>query len=282
VQPYSITGFVQIDVDATPGPLDVMSGPAGKVIDSAAGTMNIGTRTATALTSGTAANGMIMAVNDSGLYSLDASGSPSLVHLSLSTSSQDGNPVAAILDSSGHWSNQIGGNFAVLPSAGKVYIVVFDGGSAANYSYSLTAGGEMLTQHAEGTDTSTSIATGYDATTTVPFSFSAATISAAGDHDFIKFTVDAAHAGKHLHVITNAGTDALTDTAVNVTGVAGSPSYTNGVVDDNTGCSFFGCSNGGEDIVTAALPMGNYAIDITDGGFYDPADKGYVLVMWFE
>ena len=40
--------------------------------------------------------------------------------------------------------------------------------------------------------------------------------------------------------------------------------------------------NGGEDVVSAALPTGTYAVDIGAGASYALGGKNYVLIMWLE
>jgi hypothetical protein len=272
---YQIKGYVFIDGDAAPGSLTVKSGPTGSQVTSIVSTVDIKTRAATPLTSGTPVTGMITDVGDTLWYSLASSGG--LVHLSATVSSQSANPGVAILDG-GKWASSLGGTYAILDTAKTVNIAVLDNGTASGYSVNLTATSEALTSAAEP-NAPTDDAVGSAITATFPYRLTGATISAAGDKDYIKVVVTAAEATKHLHVITTAGDDPLTDTSVDIVD-ASNASKIGGASDDSFTCILGGVC--GEDVVAPALAAGTYYILVTDGGAYDPADKSYVLVAWFE
>lgn len=283
---FLITGFVSIDVGATPGPVTVTSDADAYV----AGTMAVGARTATALTSGTPVSGMLANANDSQLYSISSTGASQLLHTSFAVSDANANPVAQILGSSGSWSPMpVGSNFAQV-STGQYYLVVFDGGTESGYTYQIDASLDTITSAAEGNDTANDAPGGALPAGPAPaFKQTGGSLSSIDDSDYIAFTVDSGHANKHLHILTNIGTDTSTDTAVDVVGSNGTTSYMvdpvtgdSGAVDEGSDCSIFGCSNGGEDVISNALPAGNYYIVVSAGAGYGTADKNYTLLFWYE
>jgi hypothetical protein len=290
VDAYSITGFASLDTDATAGTVSVMSGPAASAITSVTGNMAVMPRTPTPLASGTAGTGTLMNENDTQLYGLTAAGSPSLVHIKLTTTDMKANPFPSILPASGHWADQIGSSWAVAPSGGQVYIVVFDGGTESGYTFQITAFGETLTTGGEGNDTTNNVTTTAPAITTIPFMENPASISSATDKDYIKITVPAG--GKRIHVTTTSG-DPNTDTQIDVLGSNGTTSYTPPSAGgpgpgDGTQCGFFGCSSFGEDFVSNPVPAGTAYIkveagqDPNYGPGYDSQHASYNLIFWFE
>jgi hypothetical protein len=281
VSSYEITGFMSIDTDATAGAVTIVSGPSSAQITSVTGSAAIMPRTATALTGGTASTAMIPTENDSALFSLTATGQPSLVHIAMTSTDPNAFPVSTILPSSGHWADAIGNAWAVAPQGGQVFIVVFDGGTESGYSFQITANGEMLISMPEGNDTTNGTVAGALAATALPFEQDSSHITSATDIDYVKFT---STAGKRLHVVTTAGGDPATDTTVDVLGGAGgNTSYTpDGGPEDQTQCSFFGCTSFGEDFVTNPLPAGTVYVKVGAGPNFDPAHTPYTLIFWYE
>jgi hypothetical protein len=285
---FSISGFVSIDTDATSGPVTVESGMAPNSFTAIGAPMTIAARTPVALTSGTAAPGMIAGTNDTQLYSI-SSAANQLVHFSLATADQNASPVVALLGPTGHWADQLGSGYVLGAPAGTIFAVVFDSGTESGYNFNLTGAAETVTSVAEIAGTNDTPVNAQDSGT-LPYSLTAASISAANDVDMIKVTVDAGHANKHLHILTNLGTDKLTNTQVDVLGGAGNTTsfitdpFTGmpGPVDEDSACSLFGCSNGGEDVVSNALPAGTYYVAISASSLYSTAHKPYVALIWFE
>jgi hypothetical protein len=277
VSPYQITGFVSIDTDAMSGAVMVTSGQITSITDA----MPVKPRTATPLTSNTPMTGMIAGPNDSALYSLTAAGSPSLVHVSAKSTDPNAAPLPSILGGSGHWADQLGNSWALLQTGGPVYVVVFDAGMAAGYSFSVSAAGEMLTSVDEGNDTTNNTAPGALAATSLPFAQAMSSLSSPTDVDYVKFTAPSGN--KRVHVVTTAGTDPQTDTVVDVLGGAGGmTSFTpDGGPEDQTQCSL-GCTSLGEEFVSTPLPAGTTYIAVSAGPNYSPTHKSYVLMFWLE
>ncbi|HUJ58113.1 MAG TPA: hypothetical protein VLX92_06460 [Kofleriaceae bacterium] len=280
----SIQGRVFIDTTATAGDVSIVSGPTATQVTSDAGTFPIAARTPTPL-SGTA-TGMLTTAGDSVLYSIDAAGSPSLVHVTLSTADMNAQLGAAIF-TDGTWANA-GGLHVILPSAGTVDVVAADVGTEAPYTFTISGAGEALTTAAEGNDTTNGTNAGALAAT-LPFEQTGGTLSSATDVDELVFTVSAANANKSIELITDAGADPNTDTAVDITNATGTSflsGYGGGPV-DGTECLFGtgNCFPGdalGEDVVSDPLPAGTYYIKISAGSLYATTDKSYLAIAWFQ
>jgi hypothetical protein len=289
---YEIDGFALMDVDAMSGDLTVKSGAGSAAVTSTiTGGVTVTPRSATALTPGTPATGMIAALDDSALFSIPAgSGSPELARLDLTSTDANAQPTVALLGSSGHWSDFIsaGAPYAFLPNASSLYAIVFDGGSEAAYTVNVTAHADAVTTAAEGNDTTNGTDPGALAASALPFEQTGGTLSSASDVDEISFTVTAAEVSSghnHAHILTDIGSDPATDTAVEVVDAQGN-AYTDdgfgGSVIDGSQCSLFGCSSLGEDTVTKALPAGTYYLKVTAGQQYSTADKAYDALIWLE
>jgi Quinohemoprotein amine dehydrogenase, alpha subunit domain III len=280
---FSITGFVSIDTDAAGGPVTVDSGAGTTAFTAISEPVMVAARAPTALTAGTPAQGMIATENDTQLYTLPSTAN-ALVHFSISTADANASPVVAILGPSGHWADQLGGGYVTNAPAGTLYAVVFDGGTESGYSFSLTGLSEAVTAAAEGANDTRP---GAQDSGSLPFQLTGATLSGGGDFDYIKVTVDAAHANKRIHILTNQGSDALTDTQVDVQNLAGTSYITDpflggpGPVDEDSDCSFLGCSNLGEDLLSDPLPAGTYYVEISTAA-YSATHNSYVALMWFE
>jgi hypothetical protein len=276
---YQLSGQVFIDADGMAGPVSVVSGPSGGTNTTSVGdTITVMPRTPTAFT-GTA-TGNFADLGSSAVYAITASGNSSILHYSLGASDQNASPASAVLGAGGSWTNDfLGANHLVVPSGTYNVVVVNLGGMG--YTYTLTGAAEQLTSAAEGNDTTNGTAGGALNASAIPFEQTGGTISSATDVDVIKVTVDAAHANKSLHIVTDLGADVNTDTAFELTDCAtGNTSYTGGQV-DGTECPFF-CDNFGESAVSDPLPAGNYCLKISAGFQYSTADKAYTAALWFE
>ena len=280
---YSLHGFCFIDGDAMPGTLTIKSGPTASAVTSTIGTVDIKTRAPTALTSGTAAAGSLMNVGDSLYYSLPATAG--LVHLTATATGSAAQLAVAILPPSGHWADQIGTSFAVVPSAGTVNIVLFDNGTASGYTTNLTAYSETLTSAAEPVGTTDDVTTTAPVAT-LPYEMTGATLSTATDFDLVKVVIDAAHATKHLHLVVG-GVDPATDTAVDFMASNGTTSMVMGPFDGGSagGDGGFACGLEGlcnEEVLIGPFAAGTYYIKVTAGSDFDVSANDYALLAWFE
>ncbi|HET9987781.1 MAG TPA: hypothetical protein VFQ65_04660, partial [Kofleriaceae bacterium] len=268
----------------------VASGATAAQVTSVISSVDIKARAATAMTSGTAANGTIANAGDTLWYSLAAPAG--LIHMTGSiggTNAANGSPAVGILEG-GKWSQIVGGLHAVVTTAETVNIVVFDTAGAANYSVALTPVAEALASMAEpASDDTTATALVPGA---VPFQMTAASMSSATDVDYVRLVIDAAHATKKIHIVAEAD-DNSTDTAVDVTN-AGGVTQIGGAFDGGTGgwngstggdggfnCGFAGAC--GEDILVGPLAAGTYYVKVENGAIgYDANFANYTLLVWFE
>ena len=280
---YQITGQVFIDANGTAGPVSIVSGPSGGTtnVTSVGDTINVMPRTPTPFSGTATAN--FADVGDSGVFGVTASGN-SILHYTLTPSDQNASVASAILGAGGTWRNDfLGAGHTIINSAASIVVVNFGG---MGYSYTLTGGVEAVTATAEGTDTTTNVATAKAAA--APYELTPATLGSSTDKDFFK--VNVATANKRLHIVTDLG-DPNTDTAVDVVDcTAGTTSYTDdgfggsGPI-DNSECSFLSCNTLGEDVMTKPLAAGNYCIEILNGGGgagWSTSTNGYTAAWWLE
>jgi len=284
---YELKGVVEIDGDAAAGMLTVASGATGAQVTSVIANVDIKARAATALTSGTAAPGMIANAGDTLWYSLAAPAG--LIHMTGSISganAANGSPAVGIMEG-GKWSQIVGGLHAVVTAAETVNIVIFDTAGAANYSVSITPVAEALVSLAEpASDHTTGTAAAPSA---IPFQITGATLTgtATTDVDLTKLVIDAAHATKKIHIVAESA-DNQTDTAVDVT-TNGTTSaiggeYDGGAQGGSDGGFTCGLSGAcGEDIVVGPLAAGTYYVKVEAGALgYDANFNKYTLLVWFE
>ncbi len=281
---YQLSGQVFIDGNGMSGPVSLVSGPQGGTtnVTSVGSAMTVMPRTPTPFSG--SATGNFAAVGDSAVYGVTASGN-SLLHYKLTASDQNASPASAILGAGGTWRNDfIGAGYALLSGSATIVVVNLGG---MGYTYTLTGAVEAVTSAAEGTDATNGTLAGALVATALPFEQTGGKMTSTTDQDWIKVTVDAAHANKSLHVVTNQGTDVSTDTAVEVTNCqtgGAKVSYTNGVVDGSL-CGIFGCAPGdnlGEDALSSPLAAGTYCVEISAGAAWASADQNYTAVIWFE
>jgi len=280
---YTIKGQAFIDLDAAAGALSVSSGATNPITSNLAANIAITARTPMAL-SGTA-SGMLSGDGDSQLYSVTASGTPAVVHVNVTPTSSTASFGAAIFTDT-TWTHA-GGTFLITNAGGTFPIVVGSLSGASNYQ--IAGAAEQLTSAPEGAnDTANGTAGGALVASALPFMQTGGTLSSASDQDWIKVTIAAGDANKHLHIITNAGTDPNTDTTVAMinsgtnadvltTAEGGLPPPV-----DQSDCSLLGCTDLGENVVSDALPVGTYLVKIGAGPAYATTDTAYVVAMWLE
>lgn len=289
VTELSINGRAFIDTDAgAGGPVSVASGASGaQVMSTSATSATIMARSPTPLTAGTLTTGALASIGDSQLYSIAATGTPSLVHVTLSTTDTGARLAGAIFTDT-KWATAAGLH-AIVTGPATVDFVVADLGTSPGYSFKVTGAGEMLTGIAEGnTDAQNGTIATPLVSAALPGQLTGATLSSANDVDMVKFTVSAGNANKRLHVVTDGGTDPQTDTTVGVVDSTGNTYFTSdpftgapGPI-DGSDCSFFGCTSLGEDVVSNPLPAGTYFVKIAAGGQYAAAHNSYLAIYWFE
>ncbi|MDX2091093.1 MAG: hypothetical protein SFX73_24750 [Kofleriaceae bacterium] len=205
--PYSITGRMLINVEASPGPFVIESGAAGGLITTFASGENIDVqpRTAMPLTNGTRVDGQITNPYDSFLYEFTSSGSPGLALLRTATDDPNGVPGVAVLPESGSFDELIDYASSVAVVADqpqKLYAIVIDLDGFAGYPFSLHPSTFMLNTAPEAASNDT---VQNAQVVTLPAQVTNASLSSDADEDWFKFTATAADAGKHLHVITTPG-----------------------------------------------------------------------------
>jgi hypothetical protein len=279
----TIHGQAFIDLDASAGALSLASGAGTSMITNQLGNFPVVARTPTVITGPT--DGMIMVSGDSNLYSIAATGTPSFVHVSVTAQDPNAAPGAAVFTDNS-WNNVVGLH-EILSAPGTVTFLIADVNGGAGYGYTVSAAGEMLNSAAEGANDTTNGTNAGALAATLPFRQTGGQLSSATDVDEISFVVTAAEvtAGtNHVHVTTDAGADANTDTAVEVVNAAGTAFTDDGFgspIVDESECGF-GCSSLGEDTVSKALPAGTYYVKITAGLNYATAHKAYVAMLWLE
>lgn len=278
--PYQLKGFAFIDADAVPGPFSITSGStAHQSVFNLGANVDIAARAPTPFTD--MATGTLAASGDSALYSINVATGPSLMRLKVSSSTMAARPTTGVLPG-GHWADGGGGALFVQPTAGALDVVVFDGGTAGGYNFSLKSKVEQLATAAEATGTNDTTQTALVASA-LPFMQTGGTLAAAGDKDWIKITLTAP-AVVHLHAFAS---DDSTDTAVDILG-SGSGNATvltnysrttpGDPVDEGQCVSFLG-NPCGEDVTSPMLAAGTYYVVITTGGSYDTSAKDYSAII---
>jgi hypothetical protein len=266
--PYQIKGFVFIDTDAMPGPFSISSGTTGhEVAFNLGANVDVTPRAPTPFTDMT--TGMLAATGDSALYSISVANGPSLMRLAATSSDADAAPSTAILPD-GTWATAGSGSLFVQPTSGTVDVVVFDGGTAGGYNFTLKSKVEQLTAAAEAAGTNDTTATALNAAA-LPFMQTGGTLSAAADADYIKIVL-ASPAVVHLNAFA---ADDQTDTAVDILASgSGNPTVLTNYqrtqgdpVDEGVCFQLFGIPCG-EDITSPMLAAGTYYIVIKAGGEY--------------
>lgn len=214
--PYSMSATVFVDVDATTGSLAINSGPSTGTITSfpLGESVEIAPRTATALTAGMNATGMVTMPFESSLYEFTPATFPSLARFQTSTTG-DGDPIVAVLAESGHFDELLGSGAdsrQVAKTSTKFYVVVVDLTGELG-AFNVRAGSAPLSLVAD-TEPGNNTRVGATAIT-LPALVENATLATAADEDWFSFSVAAGDVGKKVRVRTLPGDD-FTDTIVDV------------------------------------------------------------------
>ena len=135
------------------------------------------------------ASGTLMNTGDSELYSVSVATAPALLRVLASSSATDAQPIAALLPG-GKWSNAVNAALSIEQQSGTLDIVVFDGGTASGYNYSLKSKVEALASAAEAAGANDTIATALVAPS-VPFVQTGGTLTGANEKDLIKIVLAA-------------------------------------------------------------------------------------------
>lgn len=271
VSPYSLSGTLFLDIDATSGPFQVASGdPSGTVVMSGLGAdTEVTARTAIALT-GTA-NGTLTDAYGTQLYTVDAAAT------SVQRFAVTGASGAYILGASGQWLDLLKAGAkpnVVAVTAGKYYVVVADQSGDANVSYTVGDNPLALTPVAEAANDTKNAA--QNLATNVTALVTNASLSSATDADWYQLTIPANSSTKKLHVVTTPG-DPDTDTAVIIYASDGTTSLL-------TGASMTPVDRGYHEDVTSTSVGANATVyvKILPSDYFDPAASAYAAAIWLE
>ncbi len=277
-QVFSASFTVLTDVDAKVGKGDlvVASGAgASPVLSIAPGALEVKAATPKTLAVGTASTGTFGAAFASTLYEIStpADSLNNLVLTTTGTLPTGAAPRVALLKAPGHFADLVGSaatqTFLNDGAATKYYAVVVDLAGTSGYGFSIINAQTAPAQAIVEAEPNDSVATAQ-VSTAYPFLLKAATLSAAGDADWVKITAPGA---KKLHVKTLPG-DAQADTTLRVYAADGTTAVT-ALLDDDYH----------EDLLTPAdLAAGTYYVKVGASSFQAPvAGKNkYLLLVTFE
>jgi hypothetical protein len=274
VQSYSIVGFMLIDVDASAGgPFAVESGPSGgNVVESASGSITIASRTATALTAGTAANASYANVFDSQLYTFTPGAAPDATELTIAATDANAQADVVILPASGHFADWDGflhpsPSPAVYSTQGaQQYYIYWDNSGEKGYTYTIEETDVALTNTTALSATNSSVATA--AALTLPAFGSNGNGNGGNSTQWVKFTIAAGDVGKKIHVM-NGGNAYMIFTVY--------PSAADATAGTNA------LDSGGElDYTSPAITKaGTYYISLVEDAANSAADD-YTLAVYLE
>jgi hypothetical protein len=277
VSPYTLTGAMLIDIDATAGDFQVLSGPPtdAPVISPLGASIDIAARTAMPLSNMVTAT--VATAYESHLYTLDAAAN-TLTRFSVSTAGAP--PTVYVLGPSGHFDDYIDGGDApnaLNEAGGTMYVITDNNSGDSGFSYTLRANALTLTPLAEvDTASDNDTAAGAQAGTH-PVLVTGASISADTDVDFYKFTIPASSTMKKVHVITMGG-DPNADEAVEIYAKSGGgtgPGTKIGEGDD-----------GYHEDVLSDMAVGAatevYVKIFVDPKYYDPSQTAYKAVIFLQ
>ena len=201
---YSMQALVSVDLDTTPGTFDadLVSGPPGASNDvdfPAPKAITIAARTATSLTSGTTVNGNTKTAYASDLYSFTPSSASQLVVSFNASSSTAGDPIFALLPSSGHFSDLInyGATYTTLTSSTDKFYAIYRDDSGMTGTYQMLATGEAPAGSASASTSDGTMATAVPATA-FPFVLNDGNLTTSTSADWVEVTTGAGDGGKTL------------------------------------------------------------------------------------
>jgi hypothetical protein len=292
---FSLDAVMLIDVDApATTAISVTSlDPTGmtQITSPVNGSFPIAARTATTVTSGTPAQGMLTDAIGTELFQFTPGTGPAMITASATTANTMANPQLVILTASGHWSD----GFQIVPvtdifggvireafgaieeTPTPLYGVYFDNSGQMGYPFTVNAKSTTLTPANEVTTANDTPAQAQAFAGTKAPLLKTATLSADTDVDYLKFTVAAGDVGKKVHVITTG--DSMTDALVEVfTSPNGTTLTSLGGPSDDFDFQ--------EDWTTPAIPTGTTTIFVkisaSQQGFFDPAHNTYEAGVTLE
>ena len=137
VDPYTVSGTLYVDLDATSGPISFTSGPADDVAKQIVSAVGVDTevtaRTAVVLAANTPSTTTVAAAFDSHLYEFTAAAS-SVARFSASPGDTEATPTIYILPESGRFLDMVGSGEkpnALTATGGKYYAIYSDGSGLA-------------------------------------------------------------------------------------------------------------------------------------------------------
>jgi hypothetical protein len=277
VSPYTLSGTMYIDTDATAGDFQVLSGAADQtaIVSPLGEQLDITARTAAPITGGMVTQ-TVAAAYDSQLFTVDATAN-SLTRFT--ASSAGGAPTIYILGSSGSFDELITGGGApnlVTETAGSFYVVVDNGDGDSGFAYTLRANPLALTPLAEADASGANDTAATAQTLAVPGLVTGGEITADTDEDWFKVTVPSGSATKKVHVVTAAG-DPAADEAIEIYAKSGGTA---------PGTKIGEADNGYHESVTSTMAIGGatevYVKIFVDPTYYNPQQTKYVAAIWFE
>jgi hypothetical protein len=273
-----ITGIAEIDANAAAMPGDAtLAGSAGIAVD--LGAIAVTARTPTPYTEGSDFDASLTEPGQTFLISVTTTKPHVLLLGSGFSINPEGDPFAEPilgLLSDGTWANAVGLP-TFLGSAGTYPIVSGDGAGDFGYTTTLDfAGTDITTVLADDPATGSGSATttnvfdaGSGSDNSVPGVLTPATLAAATSVDFIKLTN--VPKGKTIHVNTEIGPDASTDTTVDIINSAGT-SLVGGPQDPN--------GAGGDDVTsTATAAAGTFFVVIAAGANFTATHNAYAVFV---
>jgi hypothetical protein len=281
VSPYTLSGTMYIDIDATAGDFQVLSGAADQtpVISPLGEQLDITTRAATPLTGGMVTQ-TVAAAYDSQLFSIDASAN---TLTRFSASSAGGAPTIYILGSSGHFDDLVTGGGApnlVTEAGGSYYVIVDNSDGDSGFAYTLRANPLALTPLAEADTAGANDTAATAQTLAIPGLVTGGEITADTDEDWFKITVPSGSAAKKVHVIT-AGGDPFADEAIEIYGKSGGGTGP-GTLISGADPIDSGYHENAVSKMTVGTNTEIYVHIFVDPTYYNPQQTKYVAAVWFE
>lgn len=277
VTPYTITGRVLIDVDATgSGSVIVASGPSDDPVRSSIGALIAIAPRACEVMTGPTATHRVMLPFDSSCFAYTPVGLPHAARFDVGTDFANASPRVAILPATGHFRDALATTSSTTQIAGldaigreRYYAIYLDRRGGSGYDFTLAAASQTLaTVPAVEPDADYAAQPAH----APPILYANADLAGQTDVDWIKLDLPASAVGHHVHVITFG--DPKTDTRVDVLDAQlhslGGPSNDGNFQEDFE-----------SDVILAA---GTYYVEIfaSQTGFFDPAHETYSAAILID